>query len=47
MAIKQIGQVIKLKPEAYVECKRLDADVWDEVLETIYNANIRNYSIFH
>ena len=45
--IKRIGQVIKLKPEAYEEYKRLHADVWKEVLATIHQANIRNFSIFH
>ncbi len=47
MATKQIGQIIKLKPEAYEEYKRLHADVWPEVLEAIYKANIRNYSIYY
>lgn len=47
MAMKRIGQIIRLKPDAYAEYKRLHADVWDEVLKTITAANIRNYSIFH
>ena len=47
MPIKRIGQIINLKPESYEEYKRLHADVWDEVLQTIHKANIRNYSIFH
>jgi L-rhamnose mutarotase len=47
MTIRRIGQVIKLKPEAYTEYKRLHAAVWPEVLETIQRANLRNYSIYH
>lgn len=42
-----MGHVIKLKPGAYEEYKRLHADVWNEVLAAIHKANIRNYSIFH
>ncbi len=45
--MKRIGQVIKLKPDAYEEYKRLHAEVWTDVLATIEKANIRNYSIFH
>ena len=47
MTVQQIGQVIKLQPEAYEEYKRLHADVWPDVLATLHKANIRNYSIFH
>lgn len=47
MTVKRIGQVIKLKPEAYAEYKRLHAAVWPEVLETIQRANLRNYTIYH
>lgn len=45
--MKRMGQIIRLKPDAYEEYKRLHADVWEEVLATIHAANIRNYSIFH
>lgn len=45
--MKRIGQLIKLKPEAYEEYKRIHADVWQDVLDKIHEANIRNYSIFH
>lgn len=47
MTVKRIGQINRLKPDAYAEYKRLHAAVWPEVLETIYKANIRNYSIYH
>jgi L-rhamnose mutarotase len=45
--VQQIGQVIKLRPEAYEEYKRLHADVWPDVLAMLHKANIRNYSILH
>lgn len=45
--MKRIGQLIKLKPEAYEEYKHLHADVWQDVLDKIHEVNIRNYSIFH
>lgn len=47
MAVKRVGQVIKLRPEAYEEYKRIHADVWAGVLAKIHEANIRNYSIYH
>ena len=47
MAIKRIGQIIRLSPGSYEEYKRLHAAVWPEVLATIHKANIRNYSIFY
>ena len=45
--MKRVGQVIRLKPEAYEEYKRVHADAWQGVLDAIYKANIRNYSIYH
>ncbi len=40
--MKRMGQIIKLKPEAYEEYKRLHADAWPEVLSAIHSANIRD-----
>ena len=45
--MKRYGQLIGLKPEAYEEYVKYHADVWPSVLQTIYDCNIRNYSIFH
>jgi L-rhamnose mutarotase len=45
--MKRIGQIIRLKPEAYEDYKRTHADVWPGVLAKIHEANIRNYSIYH
>jgi len=44
--LKRYGQLIGLKPEAYDEYVKYHAAVWPGVLKTIYNCNIRNYSIF-
>jgi L-rhamnose mutarotase len=44
--MQRFGQVIRIKPEAVEEYERLHAAVWPEVLETIRQCNIRNYSIF-
>lgn len=40
------GMMIGLKPEAEQEYRELHAAVWPEVIRTIHNCNIRNYSIF-
>lgn len=45
--MRRIGMVIRVKPEKFEEYKRLHANPWPGVLETLRRANIRNYSIFH
>jgi len=45
--MRRLGMVCKVKSERYEEYKRLHADAWPEVLETISRCNIRNYSIYH
>ncbi len=41
------GQLIGVKPEKLAEYTRYHAKVWPEVLKTIKECNIRNYSIYH
>jgi L-rhamnose mutarotase len=45
--MKRYGSVIGLLPEKLDEYKRLHADVWQSVLKTITDCNIRNYSIYY
>jgi L-rhamnose mutarotase len=42
-----IGQVIRVKPEKLEEYRKLHANAWEGVLKTIYDCNIRNFSIFY
>ncbi len=44
--MRRIGQLVKVKPESIAEYERLHEAVWPEVLKTIHECNIRNYSIF-
>lgn len=44
--MQRMGQVIRLKPEALVDYKRLHAAVWPDVLSVLTACNITNYSIF-
>jgi L-rhamnose mutarotase len=44
--VKRYGQLIGLKPEAYEKYVEHHAKVWPQVLKTIYDCNIRNYTIF-
>jgi L-rhamnose mutarotase len=44
--LRRYGQIIGLKPEAIQEYMQYHANVWPEVLRTIRDCNIRNYSIF-
>jgi L-rhamnose mutarotase len=44
--MKRYGQIIRVRPERVEEYERVHAAVWPEVLATIYDCNIRNYSIF-
>jgi L-rhamnose mutarotase len=41
------GQVIKVKPDKVEEYKKYHENVWPDVLETIKECNIENYSIFY
>lgn len=45
--LKRYGQIVALRPEAYQKYVEHHAKVWPEVLKTIHDCNIRNYSIFH
>jgi L-rhamnose mutarotase len=44
--VKRYGQMIGLKPEAYEKYVEYHAKVWPQVLKTITDCNIRNYTIF-
>ncbi|MCL6526251.1 MAG: L-rhamnose mutarotase [Thermaceae bacterium] len=44
--MQRIGMVIRVKPEKLEEYKRLHAQPWPGVLETLRRVGVRNYSIF-
>ena len=44
--VQRYGMVIGLRPEKMEEYKKLHAAVWPDVLKTIHECNIRNYSIY-
>lgn len=44
--MKRCGQMIAVKPDKLEEYKELHKAVWPEVLKTIKECNIRNYSIY-
>lgn len=44
--MKRVGTVLRLKPEAVETYKRYHAAVWPEVLRTLHECNVRNYSIY-
>ncbi|HEY0804845.1 MAG TPA: L-rhamnose mutarotase [Pseudonocardiaceae bacterium] len=44
--VKRVATVIRLRPAAEAEYRRLHADVWPAVLRAIAECNVRNYSIF-
>jgi L-rhamnose mutarotase len=43
----RFGQLIGVKPDRFEAYRSYHAKVWPEVLETIRQCHIRNYSIFH
>lgn len=45
--MKRYGSIIKVKPESLDEYKRVHREVWPGVLKTIWDCNMRNYSIFY
>ncbi len=44
--MKRYGQLLRIKRDRIEEYKQHHARVWPEVLRTIRDCNIRNYSIF-
>ena len=44
--MERIAKIIRLKPEAIDEYKKIHAEVWPGVLQTIADCHIKNYSIF-
>jgi L-rhamnose mutarotase len=44
--MERIARIIRLKPEAIDDYKKIHAEVWPEVLATITACQIKNYSIF-
>jgi L-rhamnose mutarotase len=44
--MKRYGQIIRVRPEFEQEYIKYHEQVWPEVLQTIRDCNIRNYSIF-
>ena len=44
--MQRYGSVIRVDPKKIEQYKRYHASVWPEVLGTIRQCNIRNYSIF-
>jgi len=44
--MKRYGMLVGVKPERLEEYKEYHRAVWPEVLQTIRDCNIRNYSIF-
>lgn len=44
--MERMGKIIRLKPEAIDEYKKIHAEVWPGVLQTIAACHIKNYSIF-
>jgi L-rhamnose mutarotase len=44
--LERMGQVIRIRPEAIAEYKRVHKSVWPEVLVSIRASKIRNYSIY-
>lgn len=44
--MRRYSQMIKVKPERIADYERIHERVWPEVLKTIHECNMRNYSIF-
>lgn len=47
ISVTRFGQVLRIKEGQLGKYSRLHAEVWPEVLRTIGECGIRNYSIFH
>uniref|UniRef100_A0A7V3YEV1 L-rhamnose mutarotase n=1 Tax=Candidatus Caldatribacterium californiense TaxID=1454726 RepID=A0A7V3YEV1_9BACT len=45
--MRRFGMIIRLKPDKVEEYKELHRNVWPEVLKTIKDCHIQNYTIFY
>eukprot|EP00755_Sulcionema_specki_P013415 Sspe_Gene.53900::Locus_29772_Transcript_1_1_Confidence_1.000_Length_737::g.53900::m.53900 len=45
-AARRFGGLIKLKPEMYDQYTQLHDHTWDEVMEKMYHANMRNFVVY-
>jgi len=45
--VRRFGMIIRLKPDKVEEYKELHRNVWPEVLKTIKECHIQNYTIFY
>jgi len=45
--MKRYGMVVKVRPDALEQYKRLHSSVWPDVLKMIKKCNIKNYSVYH
>jgi L-rhamnose mutarotase len=45
--VRRFGMIIRLKPDKVEEYKELHRNVWPEVLKTIKDCHIQNYTIFY
>ncbi|PSK42068.1 L-rhamnose mutarotase-like protein [Elsinoe australis] len=43
---RRVCQIVKLKPEALAEYKKIHDEIWPEVVEATKAANMGDYSIF-
>jgi L-rhamnose mutarotase len=46
-SVRRFGMIIRLKPDKVEEYKELHRNVWPEVLKTIKDCHIQNYTIFY
>jgi L-rhamnose mutarotase len=46
VAVRRVGQVIRVGPESIAAYEALHADPWPGVLATLRAANVHNYSIY-
>lgn len=44
--MRRFGMIIGIKPDRIEDYKKIHAETWPEVLKTIHDCNIRNYSIY-
>ncbi|MBZ0296013.1 MAG: L-rhamnose mutarotase [Anaerolineae bacterium] len=44
--MRRFGEIIRVRPEAEEEYKKIHVKIWPEIEEAIREAGIRNYSIY-
>ena len=45
--MRRYGRIIKIKPDKLEKYKKLNSEIWPEIVKAIHQYKLQNFSIFH